>query len=291
MHRKFVLLSLGFVIAALPVIAQEGDGWKLKSVTGLQLTQSSFSQSWQGDEVGTVSWVTTWNSEAQNQLAPWANWLNTLQLQFGQTHRQDPDRRTWQSPSKSVDKITYRGIVRYTFGAFVDPYTALDIDSQFFQRREGIGTRLLTPTRISESAGVARAFWDTERRRLVSRLGFAVRENIDRFAIDPVSSSIETETTTDGGIEWFTDWRIAAEKDRTVYKSELRLFKPVATSLDAGKRLHWPAVDLDWQNTVTNKLTSWLAWELFWQVRYDKQVDLRGQFKQTAGFGLTWQLL
>lgn len=289
--HTFALACLASALLVSPAASQDDEGWKLSSNVGLQLTQSSFSQSWQGDEVGTLSWVTTWNSEAGKQLQPWANWLNTLQLQFGQTHKQDPERKNWERPSKSADKIAYRGIVRYTLGLYLDPYTALDFDSQFYQSKEGLGTRFLTPSQLSESVGVAHAFWDTERRRLVSRLGFAVRHEIDRFVVDSMTLDLETDTTTDGGFEWFTDWRTATEKDRSVYKSELRVFKPVVTSLEAGNRPHWPAVDVDWQNTLTNKLTSWLTWGLFWQLRYDKQVDLRGQFKQTAGFGFTWQLL
>ena len=151
--------------------------WKFKSRAGLALTQSSFSRSWAGDEVGTVSWVATWDSEAHKRVAPWALWDNSLQL-------------------------------------------------------------------------------------------------------------------CDGGIEWFTQSRLAAEKDRTVFKSELRVFKAVTTSeSDPVKRRYWPAVDMDWQSTWSNKVTSVLSFDLFWQLRYDKQVDLRGQFKQTTGFGLVWQLI
>jgi hypothetical protein len=290
------LLGAGISTAqqAPPPTPADSLGWKFKSKAGLALTQSSFSRSWAGDEVGTVSWVGTWDSEAHKRLAPWALWDNSLQLQFGQTHQQTKDRERWLKPAKSADKIAYRGIVRFQYGGYVDPYAALDVDSQFFSRNEALHSpvRTFTPTRISESAGIARALLKNERRTLVTRLGFAVRENIDRLDYDAATQEFRTATTSDGGVEWFTQSRVAGEKDRSVLKSELRVFKAVTTSeSNPGKRLYWPAVDVDWQSTWSNKVTSFLSFDLFWQLRYDKQVDLRGQFKQTTGFGLVWQLI
>ena len=184
--------------------------------------------------------------------------------------------------------------MRFTHGGYLDPFVSLDIDSQFFSKNEDSSspTRTFTPTRISESAGISRALLKGELRKVVTRLGFAVRENIDRLYYDAPTQEFETRTTTESGLEWVTWSRLAAEKERSVFKSELRIFKAVATSEnDPVKRLYWPAVDVDWQNTWSNKVTSFLSFDLFWQLRYDKQVDLRGQFKQTTGFGLVWQLI
>ncbi len=50
-------------------------------------------------------------------------------------------------------------------------------------------------------------------------------------------------------------------------------------------------MDVDWQNTLSSKVTEWLSFDLFWQVLYDKQINKTGQYKQTLGVGLTWQLL
>jgi len=305
--RRFVLACLILSItassagarqsAALPSAADttrpQNPVWKVQSVVGLQIAQASFSNSWAGNDVGSLSWILGSNTEVERRLGSFAVWNNKLELQFGQTHQQDRTRGSWLAPTKSSDKISYRGIVRYTLGIWVDPFTALDLDSQFFQQSAGTPrlTRLFTPTRISESAGVARAFWNTQQRQLVSRLGIAMRENIDRLAPAAGTSGFDTDTSVDGGLEWFTNWGLAAGK-RTIYKAELRVFKALATSEnDAVKRRHWTAPDVDWQNTLSNRVTDWLAFNLFWQLRYDKQTDLRGPFKQTTGVGFTWQML
>ena len=124
-----LLLSLVAGIATAgqspPATPADSLGWKFKSKAGLALTQSSFSRSWAGDEVGTVSWLGTRDSEAHKHLAPWALWDNSLQLQFGQTHQQDKGRERWLKPAKSADKIAYRGMVRFTHGGYLDPFVSL----------------------------------------------------------------------------------------------------------------------------------------------------------------------
>ena len=269
------------------------QGWVVKSTAGLQLTQASFSDSWAGDEVGTVSWIATWNSEASRQLADWCTWTNSLLLQFGQTHQQDPDRDRWLAAQKSADKITYRGMLHFTVWDRLDPFVAFDVDSQFYREVEGVGTKLFTPTLFTESVGLARVLSNTAHANIVTRFGGALKETVDRFApVDPLNLLYETRTTVDVGFEWFTKSRLAAKEDRTVFTSELRLFKNLATSEDyPSLRLHWPALDVDWQNTVTNKVNKWIAFDLFWQLLYDKQVDERGQFKQTLGVGLSYQMV
>ncbi len=292
------LLIVGF--AALPAAAQDTEAspkdpgvWKVSSTIGLNLTQSSFNSAWDGNEVGTVSWALNSNTEVGKRLTPWANWLNTLVLQFGQTHQQDASRKRWRAPVKSSDKITYRGVVRFKSPGYVDPFVALDLDSQFFQEDTALSaTRLFTPTVVTQSAGVARAFLDRGERRVISRLGFAARERIDRLTIAAGSLEPSTETTVESGIEWLTESRLAVSKERTVLSSELRVFKALTTSDDnPATRLHWPAFDIDWQNTLTNKVTEWFSFSLFLQLLYDKQIDVRGQFKQTLGAGFNWTLL
>ena len=286
-----VVLLFGVCGVAQAQDAVDTD-WKLTSKVGVSLSQSSFNSAWAGDEVGTFSWIATWNSSASKVLAPWAQWKNRLLMQFGQTHQQDPERQNWQSPSKSSDKITYRGEMLFPVGGWVKPFAALDVDSQFFTRIKGVVTKRFTPTLVTESIGVARSFRDTDQLKLESRLGFAVKQRIDRLAFDTAAMDYFTRTSNDGGFEWFSTVRVASKEDRAVYASELRVFKAVATNQsNPVTRQYWPSVDVDWQNTLSSKVTSWLSFDLFWQVLFDKQIDKTGQYKQTLGVGLTWQLL
>lgn len=292
-YTRNACIGVGIALVTCGVAAAQDTldtSWQLESRVGVSLAQSSFNTAWSGDEVGTLSWIGTWNSAASRILAPWAHWSNVLLVQFGQTHQQDPDREAWLAPSKSSDRITYRGSVLFPVWYF-EPFAAFDADSQFFTRLEGFGSRTFTPTVLTESAGFARVFSDTERLKMNSRLGFALKQRIDRLSFDAGSTQPGTATTVDGGLEWRSAARVAGPEDRAVYASELRVFKAVETSeSNALKRRYWSAVDVDWQNTLSSKVTSWLSFDLFWRLLYDKQVDKTGQFKQTLGIGLTWQL-
>ncbi len=273
------------------------EGWILKSDAGISLNQSSFNQAWAGDEVGTVSWIATFGMSAEHWLAPWADWKNGLLLQFGQTHQQDAEREEWLAPQKSSDKITYRGMVLFRLWPAVDPFVAFDVDSQFFTKKVAPNgaevTKPLTPTLLTESAGLARQLVKRPRAEALTRLGFAVKQRLDRFgSFDPAAAAFANRTTNEVGFEWSTRSRFTTAADRTVFISELRLFKAVSTSEnDPALREFWSTADVDWQNKITNKVTKWFAFDLFWQILYDKQIDQRGQFKQTLGAGFTWQLI
>jgi hypothetical protein len=268
--------------------------WDLKSSVGLNISQSTFNGAWVGDEVGTFTWSLISNSEANKLLSPRWNWSNSLLLQFGQTHQQNAERTAWLAPLKSSDKITYRSLLRYLNKWKIDPFIAFDLDTQFYTEDRSLDIfELFTPARLSESIGFARAFADTDQRRLITRFGFAVRQLINRTYVRSLTPlEVDTRITNDGGLEWFTQWRLANATNRASYQGEVRLYKAAAVHTNEGASpLYWPAVDLDWQNTLSSKLTAWLSFDLFWQLLYDKQIDQRGQFKQTLGLGLTWQLL
>ena len=301
MRSRCIMLVSALVLVAGRVAAQtpapaSGDtlyrGWHTKAGVGVSINQSTFNQAWQGDEVGTVSWIATVDGGADRWLFPRAIWKDRLLMQFGQTHQQDAARDAWLAPLKSSDKITFRSIVLFKWWSFLDPFVAFDVDSQFFTEVEPL--RLWwTPTTLTESVGLARYFVNTPRTSVLSRVGLAFRERIDRFGtFDAVTLAHDTDVTTEGGLEWYTASRLATTEDRTVFVSELRLFKAVDTSQeDPLKRNYWSAADVDWQNKLSNKVYKFISFDLFWQILYDKQINRVGQFKQTLGAGVTWQLI
>jgi hypothetical protein len=291
-----VLLLLPFLLLLPRVGATQNavpdtipQGWILKSNAGISLSQSNFNDAWRGDEVGTVSWIATFGFSAERWLSQKINWQNGLLMQFGQTHQQDAGREKWLAPQKSTDKITYRGMVLFHYWGFFEPFVAFDADTQFYTKIEST-TRYLTPALLSESAGIARYLANGPRAVVLTRLGFGFRQKINRFG--GTAPDYETKTINEGGFEWLTRTKLASAEEKTLFISELRLFKAVETSTtDPVEREYWSSVDVDWQNTLTNKVAKWFAFDLFWQIYYDKQADKRGQFKQTLGFGLTWQLI
>ena len=180
------VLALALVtgrVAAQTPASTSGDtlysGWATKASAGVSLNQSTFNAAWQGDEVGTVSWIATFDAGANRWLTRRAIWKNHLLLQFGQTHQQDAARDAWLSPLKSTDKILFRSIVLFKWWSFLDPFVAFDVDSQFFTEVEPL--RLWwTPTTLTESVGLARYLVNTSRASVLTRLGFAFKERIDR---------------------------------------------------------------------------------------------------------------
>jgi len=277
--------------------AEEGEGWNLFAKTGLALTQSSFSNNWTGSETGAVAWTWTFLGEAERQMHPRLHWSNALKMDFGQTHQQDKATGDWAEPIKSTDRIRFDTVFRFTLGTWVDPYLAGFLKTQFYDERPGVQNEPINPILVSESGGVARAFLDEKRRKLVTRVGFAFRQLSDAFSPDTTSASgYGRQTTNDGGIEWVTDWRFATEEERTVYLSKLTVFRALFFSESDNvkgtpEEDYWKAADVDWENTLTNKLTDYLSLDFYFQWVYDKQQDKSGQYKQTLGVGLVYQFL
>ena len=101
------LLFFLFTIVLIPLTLSAED-WKISSDMSLSLTQSAYSDSWQGTELSSVTWLAASNTTAEKQLKPWLNNKTTLKLAFGQTHQQKLDAmgdKYWEKPEKSTDKI------------------------------------------------------------------------------------------------------------------------------------------------------------------------------------------
>jgi hypothetical protein len=278
-----------FATDAPPPKETKPDAWVHKVKLSLGLSQSYYTQNWSGDEVGTISWLAGVDALGARQWSSKFKLENTLVLAFGQTHQQDKTRSVWESPVKSADKIDFDSFGRFTLGKWLDPYLALTLDSQFFESRPGYGTRNLNPLQIGELAGVAHAFYDSKPRTLVSRAGFGVRQHIQRFyGEDP---SVLHETTNDGGFEFRTIGRFATADERTDFKTDLYLFQAVFFSesdLDAANR--WKQLDVRWQNTLNTKVYKVFTVSLYAEYFYDAQVRRAGQFKQTVGLGVSYDL-
>ena len=196
MHRVLfaasALLLAGFSLTQ----AQEGApadslppaGWQKAADLGLNLTQSGYSDSWEGSESGSITWTVTGNTSAENQIHPKVHWRNNLKLLYGEAHRQVADPATsgriWQSPEKSTDRIFLESLMNLTLGAFVDPYAAFTVESQFYSEygspklksstgadsliNDAIERRFLSPLKLTESAGVGKQIIQEEQHRLAA---------------------------------------------------------------------------------------------------------------------------
>jgi len=294
------LLFAGFITSLLLTgIAFAGEQpeagpWKVEFSTGLGMTQASYSDNWTGGEAGSVSWVAFFNGMAKRQLSINWNWQNDLKLAFGQQHTQDKVTKDWASPEKSEDKVRYDGILKLTKGWFVDPYAALTAESQFY---DGTGQkeRYLNPLELTESAGIARKLIDKENVTvLTTRVGAGFRQRFNTYdaatlaADSSISYVEETETVTDGGLEWVTDLLLGSADSKYSFNSKLTLFQALMNSKSDELNDDWKEVDINWDNIFRVKVSSLINVGLTWQLLYDKEIDDGGRLKQTLSLGLAY---
>ncbi|MBD3160548.1 MAG: DUF3078 domain-containing protein [Candidatus Latescibacteria bacterium] len=299
--RLLLGLAVCLVPAAAPAQDDAGDGEKRELVvgkwypmleTGLNLTQSAYSDNWAGGDKGSIVWTWILNATLENQIDPKVNWYNMLKLAYGQTHQQsvDPEgERRWDEPEKSTDLIDYETIFRFTLGGFVDPFASGRFESQFQDASDPFGRTLaLNPLKFKESAGIAKMFFDEEDRSLLSRLGFSFRQSVRRqFESDPPEDATTSETANDGGIEWITDFKTRILNDRVAWTSKLGFYQPLfysgkdeledlTDSQLAAARLpddvvdYTTTVDIDWENIFTTQITEVISVNLYTRWVYDK---------------------
>ncbi len=298
MSNKILLAAL--CILGLSAMAG-AEGWEKAADINLSLNQSGYSDSWTGGEFGAINWTFNANLNAAKSLSDTWRSENNLKLSYGQTHSQYLDAvgaRAWASPEKSADRIFFESLLKMTLGKFADPYGAFTLESQFLDSSDALGRDLMfNPMTLTESVGLGRSFIEAEDQKLFSRVGFALRQNMVKAFVnttDETDEATESMTSNDGGIEWVTDYeRSYSETLKLV--SKLRAFKALYYSeSDALVGLpnedYWKAVDLSWETTLTASVAKYVQVNLFFELLYDKEVELRGRYRETLGLGLSYQL-
>ena len=302
-------LTVTFAVAMLLTAAAHADdqapvkGWKKSLSVDFHVTQAAYSDSWDGGEVGSFNWVSNLNGTAERQLSPKVNYATKLRLSFGQTSTQDEETKTWSKPKKSTDLIDWDNLFRFTFNGYVDPYAAFRVEGRFLDARVEQKKLYLTPLKLTESAGLARRFWERgEAEEITSRLGFAFRQNIrkDVLFADLVDSSsailgTETNSETDGGIESVTDVVVQVNQ-KLRYTGKLTLYKALFFSeKDAVEGTEaeddWKAVDVNWENIVDASLSKVISVQFYAQLLYDKEITSKVRVKETLGIGFTFNLI
>jgi hypothetical protein len=284
--------------------------------TGLNLTQSAYSDNWRGGETGSVAWSAYMNGIAEKQINPSLNWLNSS------------GDRSWGDAEKSADQVDLETVFRLTKGWAVDPYVSVRMETLFQDVTDPFGRELwFNPVTLKESAGVARKFIDHEDHQFLGRLGFTARENYRRFFVDVTGDETDGQNAWDSGAELVLDYMRAFNPQFT-YTSRFSVYQPFswskndaldalspdsldAAGLDRDIRDYPTVADLDWQNTFSAKVTKVIAVQLYLELLYDKYdntivpildesgsltnpgavdfaVRKKGQYKQTLGIGLVW---
>ncbi len=296
--------------AAEERVLEEGK-WYPSLESGINLSQSAYSDNWAGGDKGSIVWTFITNASLENQFNPAVNWNNTLKLAFGQTHQQAErdGERFWEAPEKSTDLIDLESTLRFTLHKWVDPFLSVRLETQFQDASDDSGRTLsLNPISLKETGGVARMFFDEEDRSLLSRVGFTVRQNHRKFftSPDPGETSTVGETETDGGFEWITDYKSKIFDNKVAWTSKVDLYKPLfysgketfddltdddflAAGINPDVGDYSLALEVDWENIFTAQITSILSVNLYTQWVYNQydnsvapQVDAAGALTNAA---------
>lgn len=333
------MLTLALVAGlALPVIAQDEKEeppigvWQKQVDLRLNLLQSSFSDNWNGGGTGSVVWTGNFDGRWEKQFNERHNWRNRLQLAYGQTHNQERDDTGglyWKRPDKTDDLIDFESMFRWTPESGWDPYVSLGLQSMFEDKNDIYGRSInFNPLSLRAGVGVAKQFVNTEKRSLLTRLGFvAIRNNRSFFPEPTPSTDMESSKSSEFGAELRVEYKVGALDERVDWESTLIVTQPFYYS---GKSIfedgfntveplpddiasYTTVVDVDWDNTFTANITKVITVKLMIRWVYDKydntvkpvvdengdlvnEIDVNqairktGQFRQTLalGFGYTW---
>jgi hypothetical protein len=293
---KKYLSCFWMVLASWWVFANSSfaDPWKKSVDLGLTVTQNSYSDSWTGGEAGNLSWVALANSVFEKKFSETINSKTTAKFSFGQTHSQDQETKKWAKPTKSTDLIDIETLTRFTLKMWVDPYLAFRFESQFLDASVPKVKRYINPKKLTESGGVSRMFYKTEKDEILTRLGLALRQIISEEVVDTVMEKTEINSTTDGGIESVSDVRLTLS-DKIFYTSKLSLYKAFFFSESdelkgTPEENYWKEVDVNWENSVSVSITKYVVVSLYTQLLYDKQISKKGRFKENLSLGVTYRL-
>ncbi|MGB2979799.1 MAG: DUF3078 domain-containing protein [Candidatus Zixiibacteriota bacterium] len=287
------LVVLAFFLFTVPDSA-DAENWKKNMDLNLTVTQNSYSDNWTGGEAGNLSWVANGNSGFEKQLSEKLNSKTTIKLAFGQTHAQDQETKKWARPVKSTDLIDIETLARLTLHTWMDPYAAVRFESQFLDASYPRLKRYVNPKKITESGGISRQFYKTEKNDILSRLGLALRQIITEDIVDTASGRTEINSTNDVGIESVTDVKLTLS-DKISYTSKLSLYRALFFS-ESGelkgtpREDYWKEVDVNWENNVSVAVARYVTVSLYIQLLYDKEIAKKGRFKETLSLGLTYKL-
>ncbi len=275
------LISLLALLLGISLLGAEP--WELDSDILLNFTQSAFSDNWTGTELSNITWAASSNTTAQKQMKEWLRNKTMLKLAFGQTHNQKTDalgEKYWEAPEKSTDKIDLESLMQFTLNAFIDPYVAARMESQFLDERED-ETLLVNPMLFTESAGLMKSIINLDKTKLDLRIGGAIRENYDRRLDD---------VPIDGGVEAIADFRHAFATLNASYSSRLSAYQALFNSKEDELNDDWKALDYKWENMLSFKLWELVSLNLTADLLYDKEQVDELQWKEMLGIGLSYVL-
>ncbi|MCU0609314.1 MAG: hypothetical protein MUF22_06065 [Chitinispirillaceae bacterium] len=282
----------GFLCHML-ALSLSAEPWKIDINANTGTTLNAYSDSWEGGEAGSFTWTSQFLGMAEKQLSPIVNSKSTLKLQFGQTRVQDKTSKRWSAPEKSSDLIDGEELLRFTAGAWVEPFASVRVISQFFDGSDTLLDRYVNPLEISEALGASRTLRKTAVIDWANRLGVAARQLVDRNGLDPVSGTRSTDVVNDGGLEYIMDLKAQSPQKSVSLMSSLRLYEALLSSAAGDTRgtereNDWRYPHVRWENTLTLTFAKYLMLNLSAYAYYDKDKSDEVRLKETFSAGLAY---
>jgi hypothetical protein len=148
--------------------------------------------------------------------------------------------------------------------------------------------------KLTEALGIARIFIKQEKRELSSRLGFGLKQLIDRDVL--VDTTRKTQTSNYGGLDFVTDFKTLLANEKITYTSKLGIFQAVFYS-QVGQlqgqpnENYWKYPDINWENILVASIAKYLMVNLYLQLLYDQEVTTGFRIKEVLALGLTFKLI
>jgi hypothetical protein len=282
----FLVLSFFVIIAGISWFEEsceaEEDEWGAFEMTrrvvgALNITQNSFSN-WAAGGENSLAYALSLKSKFQNNQPKWI-WIATGDFDFGQTKQgTDPIKKT-------VDKIEINGNYTYKLGKYVNPYAAAGLLTQFttgydYSQTDTAGnfvpkSGFLDPLYLTQSAGAGFFI----KPNLKTRLGLGFKETIADKYRDTYSGGKRFKFET--GIESVTDYETKLQEN-LLYVTKLSLFSSFA---------HLTTVDMNWENTLSAKVSEYVSVNLYLIFFYDKDISNKLQIKEILAIGFTYTML
>jgi hypothetical protein len=255
----------------------EPKHWKQSLVSGLTITQQSYSNWTQGGS-DALAYNLSFSGKSVYDDAPYL-WTTSYVFAFGQSRIGDAGLR------KTDDRIDLEMVLTYRVGNYINPYVATTLKTQFDigYKYDNLGkatsvSTFFDPAFLTQSLGAGYQILP----ELKTRAGVALRETFTSrypapYADDPKTTTIERQKI-EGGMESVTDAYVPIETN-VLFTSKFEVF---ATFKPGNK------VVLRGDNTLTTKVGRYVTLVFNVQLINDRTITARTQWKQTMAIGLSY---
>jgi hypothetical protein len=260
-------------------VAPPPGPWKHSLVTGLNVTQVSFTDWAQGGENALAYSAGIFGKTIYEQAD--VAWSFSYKLGFGQTKLGDQPLR------KTEDRIELESVFTDKFGAYINPYAAVTLKTQFATgyKYDNLGnstplSKFFDPAYLTQSLGAGYQFLP----QVKTRLGYALREiytDVFFFYADNPKTPEHEYVKIDDGFESVTD--VQWQMDENIwFISKIELFMTVRTPDKAILRS---------DNTIRFRAAKYIYVTLNANIINDRQISPYTQVMNTLAVGLSYTVL